>query len=375
MKAVAKGIVHFGALCLVMLVGVSADASRQPSQAYNQSPGMRPRAPMGNTNAHRSGPVLNLPVHASSTNMLRNLEMEAKNSPRPNINGAEKFTWPAPPRAWMQNDMSRFVQTDTSIGYQAFPSFFGLPANVAAQLFKKYKYFRKSSFVMIVPDNGHEPVQNFSTSRRSSLKRNLGYDVMGLCMFELNFDVEQSLGTQFLVAGNGNATKAGENRGLSYVYLSSFFKVDPDYTTTEYELACRDLFARTTETKVEAQFTSRIYEILFWENPASECSPVEEHLKHKDGDHSCFEFAHTKLTTQERKLTVPRCELQDDGAHRCVAKWKTEGAICPWKNNELAPFGDRDFSLITGCDSHQGLECLPDRKSKRPERGICSSVR
>ncbi|MBK7843287.1 MAG: hypothetical protein IPJ71_06250 [Bdellovibrionales bacterium] len=203
--------------------------------------------------------------------------------------------------------------------------------------------------------------------------------MVGLCSYDISlsnefntqngFSVSGSLGK--LAAGLGVTYEKGKVEVAKTTRFSKFIKLDPAVSIDEYlRIVCMDEFNESKKKEIESHFNKIVLEMMWHRNPDSTCKPSlgnpEESFP--NGDRSCMEWYSDSFDSHLRKRTIPRCEIQADGAHRCVLKSR-ENATCPMfldrKAGTYSPFLNREthrLSVTSGayerpCDEKSGLKC------------------
>ena len=267
-------------------------------------------------------------------------------------NETSALDWPPMPRDWVDNFRTHAYTTNTAAGIR------GTFAEGLWGSFKTYVEFRytvKTSFVIIASHQGP------GGSERPVIVS--GYDhgaypnppaagtedpMVGMCSFEIafateageNMTLERTLkipNTGDLAGFISNSTTTGSTRGFSHTHMSPFFQVNPRVSVDQYlETVCNGWFRAKKEKLLVAQASDQILSILWHANPASSCAaPSPENENDPAGDASCLPW-HRTLGLEVQNVTVPRCEFQRDGAHRCVLRTKREGVKCPMSYNKAA---------------------------------------
>ncbi len=203
--------------------------------------------------------------------------------------------------------------------------------------------------------------------------------MVGLCSFERSLSNEFNTQNGFsfnptlgkLAAAFGVTYDKGKTELAKTTRFSKFIKLERSISIDEYlRTVCMKEFNESKRKEIESHFNKIVLEMMWHRNPNSTCKPSlgnpEESLP--EGDRSCMGWYADSFDSSLRKRTIPRCEIQADGAHRCVLKSR-ENASCPMfldrNTGAYSPFYSREtyrLSVTSGayerpCDEQSGLKC------------------
>lgn len=310
----------------------------------------------------------------------------------------KELSFPSFPRVWTERSMEDYS------GVSAYASA-TIPIPVVAgttyglRVNKSYRYSVKTTFVLVASDSSDHAKKSDQPQVRQANSEDedniLRFDpstmhaypkvskevqMVGLCVFDISlsnefqtqnaFSLSASLGKKF-AAGFGITHEKGHVEVAKTTRFSKFIKLDGAVSIDEYlKIVCMDEFNESKKKEIESHFNKIVLEMLWNRNPDSTCKPSEGNPDESlpGGDRSCMEWYSDSFDALLRKRTIPRCEVQADGAHRCVLKSR-ENASCPMfldrKSGTYSPFLSREthrLSVTSGayerpCDEKSGLKC------------------
>ncbi len=332
-----------------------------------------------------------------------------------NTHSESKLSYPPFPRTWIERFSSDTAETtttalfDTSKIAQAIGTFTGplaLPISVilnGAQLSYRYEHsikysYTKQTTLMVMsswrqfrdPENPNSTKDNAiknilensvidqKPDLRNYFKVSDEYPLLGMCKYEMSLVIQKiSTNTVNLVFGS-KADSDNVVDGMSYTVYSNFFQIEGHVPVQEYlHVRCGENFTEAVRFLVESEFNKMVTEAFAHYHPKSQCrwSPPSTKTP-KTGDQDCLSWFN-KLNTLnlDKKNTVPRCILGEEGYPVCAARTSKVGSYCPlyssrgqistkepeiWER-QLNPMDSAGFiggKILQQCD--HGLECRLD---------------
>lgn len=309
----------------------------------------------------------------------------------------KELSFPSFPRVWTERSMEDYSGV-SAYASATIPIPFVTGTTYGLKLNKSYRYSVKTTFVLVASDSSdhskksdqpkvrqadsedEDRILRFDHSTMHAYpKVSDGVQMVGLCSYDISlsdefqtqnaFSLSASLGK--LAAGFGITHEKGHVEVAKTTRFSKFIKLDGAVSIDEYlRIVCMDEFNESKKKEIESHFNKIVLEMLWHRNPDSTCKPSEGNPDESlpGGDRSCMEWYSDSFDAPLRKRTIPRCEVQADGAHRCVLKSR-ENASCPMfldrKSGTYSPFLSREahrLSVTSGayerpCDEKSGLKC------------------
>jgi hypothetical protein len=334
---------------------------------------------------------------ALSYDLPPDLSGGAENAPRKKADEEKELSFPSFPRVWTERSMEDYSGV-SAYASATIPIPFVTGTTYGLKLNKNYRYSVKTTFVLVASDSSDHSKKSDQPKVRQADSEDedkiLRFDhstmhayprvsdeiqMVGLCSYDISlsnefqtqngFSLSASLGK--LAAGFGITHEKGIVEVAKTTRFSKFIKLDGAVSIDEYlRIVCMDEFNESKKKEIESHFNKIVLEMMWHRNPNSTCKPSlgnsEESLP--NGDRSCMGWYADSFDSTLRKRTIPRCEIQADGAHRCVLKSR-ENASCPMfldrKSGTYSPFLSREtrrLSVTSGayerpCDEKSGLKC------------------
>lgn len=339
-----------------------------------------------------------IPPDLSGTLTMKSEEGDSGEKENQNLN------FPPFPRVWTERSVenSKGLSSYASV---SFPVFYG--TTVGLKVNKQYKYSVKTTFVLVAGDSTRKPqagdqsrvhqasdaeldqILTFDSETMHAYPNiSAGVAMVGLCSYEV------SLSNEFLVqtgvagsyfggkAAGGVTAESGHNEVAKTARFSQFFQLNSQTSIDHYlYVKCLEEFSASKRQEVESYFGKIVREMLFHRNPNSTCKPANGNPEEStpQGDRSCFDWNLANVDPQLRKRTIPRCEIQADGAHRCVLKSREE-MTCPLygsKSGEVSPIYGNPYRVVltsapfeNPCDGKSGLSCKMVSSPRMFFRGV-----
>ena len=303
-----------------------------------------------------------------------------------------QLSWPPFPRLWLEKNRQEVITSNTYVGLK-------VPLAVAtggAKLNIQFRYGLKTTLVMISSRRKQSPKDPISESldlvyaTGTEEKQMLRWDeqkmmafpdvrdeypMVGLCAFEASLAVEKGKHLNFEVFGSGQTLEQANIETNTQSIFSNFFQVREDVSVSTYlDKVCDDVFRRDVEQFVLEDFSKMVVEKVVHSNPDSECQPGNSGGGDSTlaGDVSCLDWHRKKFPKTIQGITVARCELEVNGAHRCRLKSRHD-VPCPlYMNKENGTYSETRTKshrlhatrgiLENPCDRQSGLKCKMDRE-------------
>lgn len=295
------------------------------------------------------------------------------------------MTWPPFPRLWLERAETDFYTSNTAFGIN-IPV---LKMGPSGKLSIEFRYALKTSLIVISSKRKKsDPVEmNQSVSPatqeeefqmlRYDAKRHITYPnvreefpMVAMCVFEASLAIESLGQTQVDLLTFSQSVGKGKIKSGTHSTFSNFIQLDPNLPINYYlNDVCGQYFRNEVERSLINDFSNTVSEIVIANNPKSECKPdYDSEIDNTKGDASCADWHNKNYTSLIQKLTIPRCELQVNGAHKCVLKAR-ENTMCPMysdprtqKYSEVYDPGSTsvkatDSNFEFECDKKQGLSC------------------
>ncbi|MCB0386822.1 MAG: hypothetical protein KDD43_15615, partial [Bdellovibrionales bacterium] len=187
--------------------------------------------------------------------------------------------------------------------------------------------------------------------------------------------VEKGKHLNFEVFGSGQSLEQANIETNTQSIFSNFFQVRGDVSVSSYlDKVCDDVFRRDVEQFVLEDFSKMVIEKVVHSNPDSECEPPNGSNNGSTlaGDTSCLDWHRKRFPKAIQGISVARCELQRDGAHRCRLKSrqdipcplymsKDDGTYSEYRTQTHRLHATRGI-LENPCDQVSGLRCKMDRE-------------
>ena len=299
-----------------------------------------------------------------------------------------ELSWPAFPRIWLERSNTQYIEANTSTGFK-------VPLiNTGTKLSLSYRYELKSSLVIVSTVRREAQSTDFRSGEEELLLQSSdeqtydsqivrldettyttypdvrpGRPMVAFCTFEATLVIDRSGQTQFDVFNNGAGAGSGTVETASQTFFSNFIQVQGDIPISKYlDVICGEVFKEGVQDYVLSDFSKIVIEKVMHNHPDSECSPAADSHTYSAslGDSSCFSWHESSVDKITRDQTVPRCQLQYDGSHRCELRAK-EGQLCPMyhssRKNLFSSQPKKGFYPVTSryfehtCDTSQGLTC------------------
>jgi hypothetical protein len=332
-----------------------------------------------------------------------------------NTKSDTKLFYPPFPRTWIERTSSENTETtttatfDTSKLFTAINSFAGpLTAPIttifnSAQLGYKYeksiKYnYAKQTTLMVMTswrqqNNSASPQMNNNgvakdvllhsvivqkPDLRTYFKVSEEFPLLGMCKYEMSLAIQKSTTNTLSFVMGSTAEGNTIVDSMSYTVYSNFFQIEGHVPIQDYlQVRCGENFSETVRFLVESEFNKMVTDTFAHYHPKAECrwSPPSASTP-KTGDQDCVSwFKKLNILGLDKKTTVPRCVLGEEGFPVCVAKTSKIGAYCPlysyrgkistkepvaWDRqlNPMDNTGTLGGKMLYPCD--QGLECRLD---------------
>ncbi len=309
----------------------------------------------------------------------------------------KELSFPSFPRVWTERSMED-TQGISTYASATIPVPFLNAVTYGLKINKNYKYSVKTTFVLVASDSSdHSRVSDQPKVRQADNAdedKILIFDphtmhaypnvsdeiqMVGLCSFDISLSNEFNIQNGFSLgpnlgqysAGIGVTHEKGNVEVAKTTRFSKFIRLERSISIDEYlRTVCMKEFNESKRKEIESHFNKIVLEMMWHRNPNSTCKPSlgnpEESLP--NGDRSCMGWYADSFDSTLRKRTIPRCEIQADGAHRCVLK-SLENATCPMfldrKAGTYSPYLRREthrLSVTSGayerpCDERSGLKC------------------
>ncbi len=306
------------------------------------------------------------------------------------------LNWPPLPRAWLEYASTDYITSNTYIGFKLNPSVFGLKSSVASKLSFDFRYQVKTSFVVIA-SRGTNPYpqdapQHIFLFDQKTMKTYLNVSekvpMVGLCIYEVQFALDKGTSLNFELIGSGQSLNKGNIQSITNTHFSQFFQIksSDDSSTGEsvrsqfsvdhYQNKCNQIYKEKHQTQVTTDFSQQIMNFVFHNHPKSQCKPEFSEIN-PDGDASCMGWFSENIEGNIKKLTVPRCVLQNGGVHSCRLYAKKEGVSCPIFLNADGSYSDQPLEYNSKrvstrnlafpnfpCDEKLNLNCQIEREPK-----------
>ncbi|MGZ3782095.1 MAG: hypothetical protein ACXVCY_15695 [Pseudobdellovibrionaceae bacterium] len=293
---------------------------------------------------------------------------------------------PPNPRIWTERTKSDIIVSNTKLGAK-------VPiVDIGSKLSIEFKYGLKTSFVIVSSkrkdDKSHAQKKSMRPFKISSTSEDVlnfdestfqtypnvrpGYPMVGFCVFEASLAIDKNIegGFDFIVGETG---KKGTLETMSNAIFSNFFQLSSEIPVNTYlEKVCDGIFKKEVEPMVVNDFSKMVMEKIVSQNPKSDCTPNRSADEADSGDASCLEW-HSSFAEPIRNLTVPRCILQVNGAHRCRLKAR-QGTACPMYIDPHTQTYSPNFKSFDGtilatdshysysCDKKAGLSCVMEKE-------------
>ncbi len=167
---------------------------------------------------------------------------------------------------------------------------------------------------------------------RNYLKVSKEYPLVAMCKYEMSMAIQKTdTGTLGFVVGS---KAEGKNiiDGASYTVYSNFFQIEGHIPLQDYlHVRCGEGFTEAVLFLVQSEFNKMVTEAFAHYHPKSECrwSPPSA-LTPKTGDQDCFNwYKKLDIISLNKKETVPRCVLGEEGYPVCTIRTAKKGAYCP----------------------------------------------
>lgn len=332
-----------------------------------------------------------------AVDVKRNIFRELLSSDAPQLN------WPSFPRSWVEKWTKNSYASNTSVGLKVAGN--GATASV------DYSYGVKTTMVLITTTRKLNQSSNNNDSRSvatatSDLEEMItdepmsvqeaerdgilhfdynlnkafpnvreGSPMVGFCSYEVSLVITKDKhgGINFPVFSQSLSVASSE--GMTNTFYSNFFQIRKDVSMHDYlNVYCNRYFRESVEGLVHRDFSKLVLEYFTYNNPKNECQPHDSDKNNPKGDYQCMDW-HNNLPIVHRKLTVPRCEMQQNGVHRCVAKAKKNSWCRSYydkkANRYTAQTNGRRLQLATAdrfntyafsCDKDTGLSCQIEKE-------------
>lgn len=297
-----------------------------------------------------------------------------------------QLQWPAFPRIWLERNKVESKTSNTSLGLKIPIISAGTKVSV------HFRYGLKTSLVIMSSMrregavNQSLPIENGISGRSLTSdeattyeilkwdENNIavypnvkeGYPMVGFCSFEASLTVDKHWEGGVDIFGSGQSFETNDVDISSYTLFSNFFQVDPNISVDSYiNEVCNKIFRKEAEPVVINDFSKLVIEKVVKIHPRSDCKIVQQ-INTSVGDSTCLDW-HREFSGPIQRMTMPRCELQFDGAQKCVLKAR-EGVSCPlYQNKDTKNLSEyitsrRDQKITESsyaypCDQKSGLSC------------------
>lgn len=329
-----------------------------------------------------------------------------------NTKTESKLFYPPFPRTWIERYSAQPVETtttaifDTSKIGQAVSTFAGplgpgiMQVLNGYQLNYKYEHsikysYNKATTLMVMTswrqfadpnqpktdklpfskDTLEHEVMDLKDDLRNYYKVSKDYPLIGMCKYEMSLNIQKSDTNTFGFIFGSEAKSNNVVDGMSYTVYSNFFQIEGHIPAQDYlHVRCGENFTEAVRFLVEKEFNKMVTEAFAHYHPRSECrwTPPSNKMS-KQGDQDCLNwFNKLDILGLNKKNSVPRCILGEEGYPVCVVRTAKPGAYCPiyssrgkisakepksWERqlNPMENTGSIGRKTLYQCD--QGLEC------------------